>query len=46
MAVLKSHIALKNLIVDDESLVISERIGFLEDEPYDVFTEKNRVKIR
>ena len=29
------------LIVDDEPLVISELVGFLRDEPYEVFTARN-----
>ena len=29
------------LIVDDEPLVISELVGFLRDEPYEIFTARN-----
>ncbi len=34
----------KILIVDDEPLVISELVGFLRDESYDVFTAENGFK--
>ncbi len=34
----------KILIVDDEPLVISQLVGFLSDEPYDVFTAENGCK--
>ena len=33
----------KILIVDDEPLVISKLVGFLSDEPYDVFTAENGI---
>ena len=33
----------KILIVDDEPLVISKFVGFLSDEPYDVFTAENGI---
>ena len=32
------------LIVDDELLVISELVGFLRDEPYEVFTARNGIE--
>lgn len=32
------------LIVDDESLVISELVGFLRDEPYEIFTARNGIE--
>lgn len=32
------------LIVDDEPLVISELVGFLRDEPYEIFTAKNGIE--
>ena len=31
----------KILIVDDEPLVVSQLVGFLRDEPYDIFTAEN-----
>ena len=34
----------KILIVDNEPFVISELVGFLRDEPYEVFTVKNRIE--
>ena len=33
----------KILIVDDEPLVISQLVGFLSDEPYDVLTAENGI---
>lgn len=32
------------LIVDDEPLVVSELVGFLRDEPYEIFTAKNGIE--
>ena len=32
------------LIVDDEPLVISQLVGFLRDEPYEIFTAKNGIE--
>ena len=34
----------KILIVDDEPLVISELVGFLRDEPYEIFTARNGIE--
>ena len=32
------------LIVDDEPLVISKLVGFLRDEPYEIFTARNGIE--
>ena len=32
------------LIVDDEPLVISQLVGFLKDEPYEIFTARNGIE--
>ena len=32
------------LIVDDEPLIISELVGFLRDESYEIFTAKNGIE--
>ena len=34
----------KILIVDDDPLIISELIGFVREEPYEIFTAENGVK--